>query len=71
MAINTGKCPKCEKVLQHVDIEPIEIRKDAKRAFHGVTFLCPDCRTILSAELDPIALTADMTRTMAEKLKKG
>jgi len=71
MAVNTGKCPKCEQILQHVDVEAIEIHKDLKRAFHGASFLCPHCHSILSVELDPIALTADMAKTMAERLKKG
>jgi hypothetical protein len=67
----TGKCPRCERVLQHVDIEPIDIHKDSKRAFHGVTFVCPDCRTILAVELDPIAVTADVVRVVMERMKKS
>jgi len=68
---NTGKCPKCGKVLQHVDIEAMEVHKDAKRAFHGASFICPDCRTILSVGLDPIAVTADVVRTVMERMKKA
>jgi phage FluMu protein Com len=69
--MNTGKCPKCEKLLTHVDAEAIEIHQNLKSASRGVSYLCPHCRTILSVQIDPLASIADMANAVVRRLKKA
>lgn len=60
--LSSGKCPKCEKVIQHLKYEGI----DAKPPFgtgaiwKAVTLQCPHCSTILSAAIDPIAIKTEI-----------
>ncbi len=61
----TGKCPKCEKVVHHLKLEPL----DAKEAFaeggwRAITLQCPSCSTVLGAHIDPIAIRTDIINSL-------
>jgi hypothetical protein len=55
-----GKCPKCENLVTHVTMEHVEARVLGGTTRHGVSYLCPSCRTVLSVSIDPIAIQADI-----------
>ncbi len=66
--LNTGKCPKCEKLLTNVKVEHVDINEGFSPKWHGVSLVCPFCSTILSVAIDPVALKTDMVN---EVLKGG
>lgn len=66
----SGKCPKCEVVVPYAMIEPIEARQPFGNSWHGVSYLCPSCRTVLSVGIDPLALKADTVNGVLRGLGK-
>ncbi len=68
--ISTGKCPKCSEKISHVDIEGIDVHQNLRKAYEGVVFLCPKCKTIISASLDPLRLCVDTANAVVKKLKQ-
>jgi len=57
--MNTGKCPKCDKPITDVIIEPVKARaRDAQ--FNGISYVCPSCRAVLSVSIDLLALKNDV-----------
>lgn len=59
--ILTGKCPKCDAVIQHVNLEsPSILAGLGGPSWVGVSYLCPNCRTILGVGIDPVAIKADI-----------
>jgi hypothetical protein len=68
----SGKCPKCQKVVGHARVEHIEIRRGFDEpAWHGVSYVCPSCSTVLGAGIDPVALKTDTVKAIVKELKKG
>lgn len=60
--MNAGKCPKCEKTITSVRIEAINIMEGFQKKYHGVSYCCSHCSTVISVEIDPIALQGDLVR---------
>lgn len=65
-----GNCPKCEKALGRVTIEQIDAYNQSGNAFNAVAYLCPHCRSVLSVEIDPLALKSDIVKDLVKALKK-
>jgi len=66
-----GKCPKCEKTPLHVDIEPIDVKRQSQRGgptWFGTSYLCPHCKTILSVGIDPMVLKMDLVQEICDIL---
>jgi hypothetical protein len=58
--MNTGKCPKCGTPIQSVKTEPITADPlPGKQPHEGVSFLCPECDTVLGVNLTPTSLQQD------------
>lgn len=66
-----AKCPKCERNLTHFDVETMDIYASYKPAYKGVVYVCPhaDCRTILSAVMDQLAVKADIVNEVVKTLR--
>lgn len=69
----TGKCPNpaCGRTLQNLLIETPNIQAGIgfnATSYKGATVLCPNCRTIISASIDPIALKADVVAEVKKAL---
>lgn len=62
-----GKCPKCEKLISSVKINPIEGRVGTQAKLHCLAYCCPYCSTVLSVEIDPIAIKTDMVNELRGK----
>ena len=56
-----GKCPKCEQLVTRLDASAVDLYVETGKAFHGATFSCPNCQTILGAGIDPLALANDLS----------
>ena len=70
--MNTGKCPKCDRLLTSVQVENINVTESGRTRWKGGSFLCPYCRAILSVGLDPLALKADIVSEILKGLgRKG
>lgn len=67
--MNQGKCPNnaCGQVLQNLVIEAVSL-KDGPRNWKGASFVCPACKTIISASIDPIALRAELIQEIRKAL---
>jgi len=63
---NVGKCPKCEKTLDKIHIESIDVIVRSLPKWPGISYVCPFCDSIISVGIDPIALKNEI----AEKIKK-
>lgn len=62
-----GTCPECKQSVQRVKANAIDI-VDGSRTLKGVTYCCNQCGTVLSVDVDPLALKAAI---VAEIKKKG
>lgn len=65
----TGKCPKCERIVTHLELQNPKVRDSARNEFFGVSYLCPLCKTILGAGIDPVALKTDTVNEVLKTLK--
>lgn len=65
MYFQKGKCPKCNTIISKVTVESVEV--EGAKSYKGVSYLCPSCDCVLSVQIDPVALNADL----ANKVRKG
>jgi phage FluMu protein Com len=70
MNVVTGKCPKCERVMNNLVVETPEIHANFRPLYKGTALLCPHCKTVLSAAIDPIAIKADILRELSTLKKR-
>ena len=68
--IPTGKCPKCEKMVSNVTIQNMPIHQSLQAKFVGVSYLCPNCHTILGVGIDPISLKSDTIDELLKALRR-
>jgi len=69
--MNIAKCPKCEAVISVVETEHVVIGVRPTEQWHGISYLCPSCKTLLSVQIDPVAMrnqTAEQTVSMLKPL---
>jgi transcription elongation factor Elf1 len=65
-----GTCPKCEGMISVVNANPIEINVNG-RLLKGVSYACQGCNSVLSVEIDPLAVKADIVSAISKVLGKG
>jgi len=68
--LQSGKCAKCDKVMLHVIVEHIIIKTTNYNGpeFHGASFLCPNCKAVISVSYDPLTLKEDIASLVVQKL---
>jgi hypothetical protein len=69
--VTTGKCPKCEKIVNAVNVEHVHVREGLQNKWHGISLVCPYCRTVLGVSIDPVALKTDIVEEILEGLRKA
>lgn len=70
MLMGHGKCPKCEKPTDHLEIDRVTIGDKLNGPlWHGYAAICPSCKTIVSAGIDPIAIKTDIVKEMCKALR--
>lgn len=65
----SGTCPKCDGPVEYVTLEHISVTTPGTR-WHGVSYLCPNCRTVLGVGIDPFALKADVVDEVLDGIRK-
>ena len=60
--IPQGKCPKCGKTVNRVLIDEVKGYIGIKAAWICNSYLCPSCKTVLSVQIDPIAIKTDTVK---------
>ena len=63
--LNSGKCPKCEKVISNVKIEDVSASGDlGQTTWSALSYICPSCNTVLSVQIDPIAIMKNLLKDL-------
>jgi endogenous inhibitor of DNA gyrase (YacG/DUF329 family) len=64
-----GKCPKCEKLVMNVNISAIKAQVPfGQTSWNAVSYNCPSCQTVLSVQIDPVAIKTDIVQELFQKL---
>jgi len=61
------KCPACDKSFKYVLVDNIDARTDRLGngiVYKAITFSCPYCGAVLSVQLDPLAVNADLVKKL-------
>lgn len=66
-----GKCPKCEAVVSRAIVNTLDLDVIGGTSYLGVAYSCPACQTVLSVQMDPMALTAAIVTDVVAALRKG
>ena len=68
MAEPSGICPFCNAVLGRLAIESLDgtIYPD-EPDWRLLAFQCPDCRSVLSVQVDPVALKNEIVRELKHR----
>ena len=67
-----AKCPKCEKVITYVRFKGVESRQSfGSNRLNSIAHCCPLCDTVLSVEVDPIAVKTDTVNAILKALGRG
>lgn len=64
------KCPKCENVIRELVAEPVSM-KNGNGSLKGAAYLCPACRSVLGAGLDPLAVIDETVSRLIAALRQG
>ena len=68
--MNTGKCPKCERVITSATVEELTLSAGFMPRWKGLSYSCPYCHTILGVQVNPLAIKNDtVSETVAELAK--
>jgi len=67
--INSGKCPKCESTIRKVKIEDVDVYVGMQNAWRGISYICHSCNSVLSVQIDPVALKADIIQGVFNKIR--
>jgi len=59
-----GKCPKCEATVSSLKITGVEGRAPSGQGWKCITLNCPSCGTVLSAQIDPVAIKTDIVNAL-------
>lgn len=62
--MHSGKCPKCEKRLDYLVTQPVELRSRESKKFAGVSHSCPKCKALISVEADPYKLASAIVKKL-------
>lgn len=64
-----GKCPKCEKLIISLNAGGVDVKVPLGKTWKGISYNCPYCHTMISAQIDPIAIKADIVAELFKKLR--
>ena len=66
--LTTGKCSNtdCRKTITVVQAEKIDVMVGFNLVWVGLSLICPYCKTVLGASIDPIALKTDIVKEITK-----
>ena len=64
MKIPTAKCPRCDKLVNKVYFEDVLAVMGSfdVAGIRSIAYLCPECRSVLSVQIDPIAIRSEIVK---------
>jgi hypothetical protein len=66
-----GKCLRCNKVISSVKAGHVVIDVSGGTARNGLAYSCPNCDTLISIEMDPIAVKHDIVRDVKKAIAES
>jgi phage FluMu protein Com len=66
-----GKCPKCEAVVSRAIVNTLDLEVVGGQSYLGVSYSCPACHTILSVQMDPMAVKDQIVTDVVSFLRTG
>jgi hypothetical protein len=55
-----GTCPKCDKVVGHVNLAEVTASALFGKQWRTLKYCCPNCQCVLGVQIDPIAIKTDI-----------
>jgi hypothetical protein len=68
--IHTGKCPKCDQIMHSITVQGVTGKIAFGKSWNAISYQCPHCHTVLSVEIDPIALKSDIVGEVTDGILK-
>jgi len=68
--IHSGKCPHCQKVINNVKVEDVDIMVGFQSQWKGFSYQCPSCNCVLGVQMNPLTLNDDLKEDILEEVKK-
>jgi hypothetical protein len=65
-----SKCPKCEDTVMALTINGVGGSVFFGKTWNCITLCCPNCDTVLGAQIDPIAIKSDTLTELVALLRK-
>ena len=59
-----NKCPKCDATILNIKVGNVDVN-----GLKGIAHCCPFCGVIISVQIDPMALKADIVDEVTKKLR--
>ena len=63
------KCPKCEATITSVSIQEIDGKVGGQSKWKCIAHTCPQCSSVLSVQIDPVALKTDTVDAVVKALR--
>lgn len=65
-----AKCPKCDGEITYTTYKGVEARQSfGRNKLNALAHCCPHCQSVLSVEIDPIAVKTDLVNTLLRALQ--
>lgn len=65
--MNQGKCPKCARLVEQVEVDEVDLRLGQWR-YRGWSYYCAECKTVLGIEFKPTTLRDEIVRKTVSDL---
>jgi len=66
---SNATCPVCKAVVTRVVAGHVTVEVPGGDGWNGIAYSCPACRTLLSIQIDPVALKSDIVDELLERLR--
>jgi len=66
----SGTCPSCKSAVLSLKLAAIPINANGV-TWKGLSYQCPSCNTVLGAQIDPVALNAELLSDIRETFRRG
>jgi len=65
-----GKCPKCDALISQVEVIDVSVTVSLQPQWKGFAYLCPQCRTVLNVEINPLLVRDEIVAEVELLLRK-
>lgn len=66
----TGKCPHCGRLVSSVSVDDITLNVELEPQWKGFSYSCSSCQKVLSVQLNPLAVNADLLQEIKREVRK-